>query len=67
MVTTEPPTTAQSLDPEIAVWRHETLVRAGYPHDVALVLAYRVDVDLHLAVSLLERGATVEQAIRILD
>lgn len=52
---------------EVAAWRHETLLRAGYPSDVALAFAYRVDVDLHLAVALLERGATLEQAIRILD
>ena len=41
-------------------WRHEALERAGYDPESALVLAASHDVDLHAAVSLLERGCTVD-------
>jgi hypothetical protein len=47
-------------------WRAEELERAGYGRRHAAELAARHDVDLHLAVDLLERGCPVETAVRIL-
>lgn len=47
-------------------WRYEELERAGYPVDVALILAERADVDLHSACDLLGHGASVDEAVRIL-
>lgn len=51
---------------DVAQWRYEELVRAGYPALHAVMLAERPDVDLHQAVELLERGCTVAEAVRIL-
>ena len=50
----------------IEQWRHEALERAGYYPEAAIVLAASHDVDLHAAVSLLERGCSVELALQIL-
>ena len=50
----------------IEQWRHEALERAGYDPEAAIVLAASHDIDLHDAVSLLERGCTVELALQIL-
>lgn len=47
-------------------WRHEELMRAGYPIVAATRIASREDVDLHDAVGLLERGCEVSRALRIL-
>lgn len=47
-------------------WRHEALRRAGYDPEAATVLAASHDIDLHAAVSLLERGCSVELALQIL-
>ncbi len=47
-------------------WRHEALWRAGYDAEAAAVLAASHDVDLHLAVDLLERGCSQELALQIL-
>ena len=47
-------------------WRHEALWRAGYDAEAAVVLAASHDVDLHLAVELLERGCSQELALQIL-
>lgn len=47
-------------------WRVERLLEAGYDGESALVIAFDRDVDLHRAVSLLERGCPVETALRIL-
>jgi hypothetical protein len=47
-------------------WRAEELERAGYDPANAAELASRQDIDLHLAVDLLERGCPVETALRIL-
>ena len=47
-------------------WRLERLVAAGYPPRDALALSECADVELHLAVRLLERGCPVETALRIL-
>jgi hypothetical protein len=47
-------------------WRAETLERAGYDMTAAAVLAIRTDVDLHLAIELIEQGCAPELALRIL-
>ena len=47
-------------------WRAEELERAGYCPGDAAQLAGRNDVDLHLAIELLERGCPSETALRIL-
>ncbi len=47
-------------------WRLDSLERAGYDVESAAVLAASPEVDLHRAVSLLERGCTVELALQIL-
>jgi hypothetical protein len=47
-------------------WRAEELERAGYERRAADRLATRHDVDLHLAISLLERGCKPELALQIL-
>jgi hypothetical protein len=47
-------------------WRTQELERAGYNRRAAGRLASRNDVDLHLAVELLERGCSPELALRIL-
>jgi hypothetical protein len=47
-------------------WRHQALRRAGYDRESALVLAASHDVDLHAAVSLLERGCSIDLALQIL-
>jgi hypothetical protein len=50
----------------VTTWRIEQLLAAGYDGDAALVLALDRDVDLHLAVSLLERGCPPDTALQIL-
>jgi len=47
-------------------WRAEELLRAGYAPGAAQDLAARTDVDLHLAIELLERGCPADVAVRIL-
>ena len=47
-------------------WRAEELIRAGFDPAAATALAANVDVDLHAAVELLERGCPVELAVQIL-
>ena len=47
-------------------WRAEELVRAGYDASDAVALAARHDIDLHLAVELVEQGCPYETAIDIL-
>lgn len=51
---------------QIELWRSEELERAGYSHRAAGRLAARHDIDLHLAVRLLERGCPPELALKIL-
>lgn len=46
-------------------WRFDELCRAGYPPDVAAVLAEGL-VDLHDACDLLKRGCPVGKALEIL-
>ena len=47
-------------------WRAAELERAGYPPAAAVELAGRGDVDLHVAVELLQKGCTAELALNIL-
>ena len=47
-------------------WRAEELIRAGYDPGAALGLASRLDIDLHTATDLLERGCPPELAAQIL-
>jgi hypothetical protein len=47
-------------------WRFDELVRAGYDIGTALVLASHVEIDLHRASSLLQRGCPTDTALRIL-
>jgi hypothetical protein len=51
---------------QIELWRAEELERAGYSNRAAGRLAARADIDLHLAVRLLERGCSPELALQIL-
>lgn len=50
----------------IEAWRTEELMRCGYSYNTAARLAERHDVDLHLAIALVERGCEPELAVRIL-
>ena len=50
----------------VELWRLDVLERAGYDAESAAVLATSPEVDLHRAVSLLERGCTVDLALQIL-
>lgn len=50
----------------ILAWRIWVLDRAGYDEGDAVLLASVRDVDLHLAVDLLERGCPPQTALRIL-
>jgi hypothetical protein len=47
-------------------WRYEELVRAGYSERDAMIVADRVDVDLHRAIQLVESGCPAKTALRIL-
>jgi hypothetical protein len=47
-------------------WRAESLGRAGYDPESAAVLAASHEVDLHLAVRLLESGCAIDLALQIL-
>lgn len=51
---------------EVLRWRFGVLLRAGFDFDQAAMVAAHVDVDLHEAVELLDRGCPAETAIRIL-
>jgi len=56
------------IDDDVRVldWRIEELLRAGFPELLALELAATIEVDLHTAVELTERGCPPETAARIL-
>jgi hypothetical protein len=47
-------------------WRSEELMRAGYDPAAAQDLAVRLDIDLHTATELIERGCPPELAAQIL-
>jgi hypothetical protein len=46
-------------------WRFDELLRAGYDIADAAELALRTEIDLHWAVSLVQRGCPSETATRI--
>jgi hypothetical protein len=60
------PSSAERERERVTSWRAERLLRAGYDAEAALVLALDSDVDLHQAVSLLERGCSTDVALQIL-
>ena len=47
-------------------WRTAELMRVGFPGDDAVALAARLDVDLHEAIELVQRGCPPELAVQIL-
>ena len=47
-------------------WRTAELMRVGFAGDDAVVLAARLEVDLHEAIELVQRGCPPELAVRIL-
>lgn len=47
-------------------WRTRVLERAGYDPEAVIVLSISVDVDLHEAVRLLDRGCDQRTALKIL-
>ncbi len=47
-------------------WRTAELMRAGFAGDDAVALAARLEVDLHEAIALVQRGCPPELAFRIL-
>ncbi len=60
-------TTLPELEIEqVERWRLDTLRRAGFEAEAAAVLAASHEVDLHLAVALLERGCPAGVALQIL-
>jgi hypothetical protein len=68
-MTTQTPRAPSRVDrerDEVVSWRVERLLAAGYDGEASVVLALDRDVDLHLAVSLLERGCPPDVALQIL-
>ena len=53
-------------DARVLDWRIEELLRAGFPELLALELAATIEVDLHSAIELRQRGCPAETAARIL-
>ncbi len=51
---------------EVLAWRFDALCRSGFDLDGAAVLAANVEVDLHDAIELVERGCPPHLATRIL-
>ena len=66
MTAAETHLTLENEQERIERWRSQELERAGYGPEAAAALAARHDVDLHLAVELVERGCEPELALRIL-
>ena len=58
--------TTETEQERVEHWRAEELVRAGFDPTDAVALAARHDIDLHLAVELVEHGCPYETAIDIL-
>jgi hypothetical protein len=50
----------------VTAWRAHLLTHAGYPPEEAFLLAERQDVDVHVALDLLEQGCDLDTALRIL-
>lgn len=53
-------------DERVSAWRFEQLRNAGYGEEAAQELARRSDVDLHVALELVERGCSPDVALDIL-
>jgi hypothetical protein len=51
---------------EIAQWRCDRLIAAGFPSDLADAMAADRRIDLHVALELTDRGCPPELAARIL-
>ena len=51
---------------EVEQWRFDVLVEAGYPKRLARTMSACLDVDLHDAVELLDRGCSPKTAAEIL-
>ena len=60
--TTRPETEIERIER----WRREELERAGFAIEAAAEIATRLDIDLHRAVELIERGCPADIAARIL-
>ena len=65
-MSTETQVEAETEQDWIERWRSAELERAGYAPGAAAELASAREVDLHLAVALIERGCSHELALRIL-
>jgi hypothetical protein len=66
MTTAEVHVVSETEQERVEQWRAEELVRAGYDPSDAVALAARHDIDLHLAVALVEQGCPHDTAIDIL-
>ena len=49
----------------VRCWRLEELLRAGYDEEDATEIAFHLDIDLHVAASLVRRGCPSGTAARI--
>jgi hypothetical protein len=58
--------TRETEQQRIERWRAEELERAGFDSSAAVLLAGRMDVDLHYAVDLLRAGCQPDLALQIL-
>ena len=58
--------TTETEQERVEHWRAEELVRAGFDPSDAIALAARHDIDLHLALKLVQQGCPYETAIDIL-
>ena len=54
------------MSADVARWRRDVLCRAGFEEDLARALAREPGVDLHEALSLVDRGCPPALAARIL-
>jgi hypothetical protein len=61
-----PPGTGPAPPRELATWRLEQLVRAGFDPELAGSLAADPAMDLHALIELVERGCPPKLAARIL-
>ncbi len=58
---------ARQAREEAVAWRRRSLLRAGFPPDLASELATDVRLDLHAVLQLVDRGCPPELAVRILE
>lgn len=62
----EPEVEVEQGPDKVLLWRTEYLIRAGYDHEAACLLAEDKGVDLHRAEALLEKGCSASLALLIL-